>query len=252
MRTYFFILLIFLLTAAGWTLSAFHAPPLTGRLVDQAGIFNTAQKTKINTWLAAFEQQTKGQMAVAILTPPENSSIEEIGIKLMDQWKIGYKGKDNGAILILIPAQRKNRLEIGYGWEGIVNDARAGDVLRAMQPFLRKNDYENAVRTAIGMMTDFIRNGGETEGTSAKQSPFSMWNLLIGAAVIIFIVFMLLKNLPKDTGPHEKINATDIAKIIFAMLLFLLPGGGRGRGGGNGGFGGGGGRGGGGGASGGW
>lgn len=56
---------------------------------------------------------------------------------MAEAWKIGRKGKDNGAILVIVPDDREMRLEIGYGWEGEINDAKAGDVIRDMAPFFR-------------------------------------------------------------------------------------------------------------------
>ena len=86
----------------------------------------------------------------------DGTPIEEFGIRVMDQWKIGRKGKDDGAILIIALRDRAMRLEIGYGWEGDINDARAGDIIRGLAPFFRENRYTDGVLFAVGEVQRFV------------------------------------------------------------------------------------------------
>lgn len=222
------------LFAAGWLvllaafpLFSFSVPPLTGRIVDEASFFPPAEKKRIGDALQSFEKATGGQLFVAVLKPFDDVSLEEAALKLMDKWKPGDKGKDNGAILLIVPQTRKMRLEIGYGWEGAVNDAKAGDIIRLMAPYFRKNRPGDGVIAAIKQLTHVLTGGKDiSSGTEKPQ---------------------------KDEFPHAWFN---IFFIISFLILFFRRGRVHGRGGfrgGGGGFGGGrGGRGGGGGASGSW
>lgn len=70
------------------------------------------------------------------------SQIEEFAEALEEHWRIGYKGKDNGLILIISKNDRKIRIEVGYGWEQYINDSRAGDIIRKMGPYFRKGDSQ--------------------------------------------------------------------------------------------------------------
>ena len=216
-----------LLILTAFTLSAFHVPALTGRVVDEVELFSSSEKDALEKTVQSFEQATGGQLFIAVLKPFDDVSIEEAGLKLMDEWKPGEKEKDNGAILLIVPQTRKMRLEIGYGWEGAVNDAKAGDIIRLMAPYFRKNRPGDGVIAAIKQLTHVLTGGKDiSSGTEKPQ---------------------------KDEFPHAWFN---IFFIISFLILFFRRGRVHGRGGfrgGGGGFGGGrGGRGGGGGASGSW
>ena len=134
----------------------FKVPALTGRVVDQSGTLDGSGKIQIEAAIRNLEEASGGQMVVAFLNSIGDTPIEEVGIALGDAWKIGHKGKDNGAILIVVPADRQIRLEVGYGWEGAVNDARAGDVIRGLQEFFRRNDYAGGAVYAVNKVQEFV------------------------------------------------------------------------------------------------
>lgn len=218
--------------------AALEVPALTGRVVDKGGVFGAEGAARVEAAIRRLETATGGgQMAVLTVPSLDGGSIEEYGIKVMDAWKIGRKDKDDGAILIISVKDRKTRLEVGYGWEGQVNDARAGDVLRGMAPFFRENRYADGAVYAVGEMQRFI-TGKAPEGAPEppRAAPPEEENGWSGVGLLILILFFL---------------------FVFRGGGFVFIGGGGGRGGrgggfGGGGFSGGGGRGGGGGASGGW
>ena len=224
-------------------------PPLTGRVVDRAGIFGADGTAKIEQAIRQLENATGGgQMAVLTIPSLDGASLEEFGIAVMDKWKIGNKDKDDGIILIIAAKDRKIRFEVGYGWEGQINDARAGDMIRALGPYFRENRYTDGVVNAVGQVQQYVTGkapaplpSGSSQKASRRKSDEPSF-----LPVIIFI------------------------SIFFGVFFFFGRRGGRGGrggggfygsfggggggfgGGGGGGFSGGGGRGGGGGASGGW
>lgn len=211
---------------------AVDVPPLTGRVVDRAGVFGAAGMEKIENAILELEQASGGQMAVLTVKKLNGVPIEQFGIAVMDQWKIGHKGKDDGAILILAVEDREMRLEVGYGWEGNINDARAGDIIRGMVPFLRDGDYTKAAVYAVGEVQRFITGKapqGHVQSRSEKGND-------TGAFIVTIVIILLFLVFGRGRG-----------------MIFLGGFGGRGGGfGGGGGFSGGGGGGGGGGASGRW
>jgi len=234
------------LLCAAFVAAALDVPPLTGRVVDRAGIFGADGTAKIEQAIRQLESATGGgQMAVLAVPSLGDTPIEEFGIAVMDKWKIGNKDKDDGIILIIAAKDRKMRFEVGYGWEGPINDARAGDMIRALGPYFRENRYADGVVNAVGQVQQYVT------GKAPAQSPGSEKTASRGKSdnpsflpVIIFLA------------------------IFFGVFFFGRRGGGRGGsggfyggggfggggfgGGGGGGFSGGGGRGGGGGSSGGW
>ena len=143
--------------------SDFIVPELTGRVVDQSKTLNAKEKRRIESAILQLESATGGQMVVVFLNSIGNTPIEEVGIMLGNTWQIGHKGRDNGAILIVVPDDRQMRLEIGYGWEGPVNDARAGDIIRGLQDFFRAEDYASGAVYAVNKVQEFV-TGEAPEG----------------------------------------------------------------------------------------
>ena len=162
----------------------FKVPALTGRVVDQSGTLDGSGKIQIEAAIRNLEEASGGQMVVAFLNSIGDTPIEEVGIALGDAWKIGHKGKDNGAILIVVPADRQIRLEVGYGWEGAVNDARAGDVIRGLQEFFRRNDYAGGAVYAVNKVQEFVKGEAPT-GSAPPRKTFSGGKLFF---VVLFVV----------------------------------------------------------------
>ena len=218
MRKFLFALLVTAVLPLG--AAKLKLPELTGRVVDNANIFSSAEKEQIEAAILQLEKATQGgQMAVLTVKSLNGMPIEWYGIKLAEKWKIGQKGKDNGAILIIALNDRSMRLEIGYGWEGKVNDARAGDIIRELVPYFQANKYGEGTAQAVMRVQEFV-TGKPVEGLPPlKKSPRRQ---PAGSVLLIFLSI-----------------------IAFAVLsggrLLIIPGFGGGfRGGSGGGFGGGG------------
>lgn len=164
-RKFLYWLSIVLLTTI--TVNAeFKVPALTGRVVDAGKAFTEEESAQIEAAILRLESATGGQMVVTTLPSLEGLSIEDVGIRLGDAWKIGNKGKDDGAILIIAVPERKMRLEVGLGWEGSINDARAGDVIRGLAPFFRANKYADGAVWAVESVQQYV-TGKEVERSVA-------------------------------------------------------------------------------------
>jgi len=170
-------------------------PELTGRVVDEAGILSQDGKSKVEAAIQRLESDTGGQMAVLAVKSLNGSDIESFSIKVAKKWKIGHKGKDDGAILVVSKDDRKIRLEIGYGWEGFVNDARAGDIIRAMGPYFRNGDFAGGMAFAVDSVSSFVT--GKTPSALKKRPEkgvdidLSLGGLLIGLFIVLFFIFVL-------------------------------------------------------------
>ena len=180
-------------------------PQLTGRVVDQAKIFGASGAEKIDAAIRALETATGGgQMAVLTVDTLDGTPIEEFGIRVMDQWKIGRKGKDDGAILIIALRDRAMRLEIGYGWEGDINDARAGDIIRGLAPFFRENRYPDGVLFPVSksLRDDALILTFSTEKADAALS--------------------LLLNCPRSRHSRYSRALISLAKSMFSIRYHLI------------------------------
>ncbi len=220
-------------------------PKLTGRVVDEAGLLSATAERRIAERLEAHERATTNQVVVVTLPSLEGHPIEEYGYRLGRHWGIGQKGKDNGALLLVAPQERKVRIEVGYGLEGTLTDAISSNIVHAVVlPSFRRGDFEGGIEAGAAAMIEAV--GGQY--AMRKQPARSRHRELRGAEVLLILVFLggfgVLSLLQSSVGGRRWSRGHGI---------YGGGGGFGGRGGfGGGGFGGGGGSFGGGGASGGW
>lgn len=171
--------------------AALSFPPLTGRVVDDAGILSEAAKHKLDAYLAEHEQQTGHQVVVVTLKDLGGTDIADYGYQLGRAWGIGSKDKNDGALIIVAPNQRVSRIEVGYGLEGDLTDAQSKLIIEnSMLPLFRKGDYDGGV---IAGTVNVLRTlGGNPTGAEAiaeprakeKDDPFGSI-----AFIVILIIF---------------------------------------------------------------
>ena len=106
-------------------------PKLTGPVVDLAGVLSRSEQAEISASLLQFQRQYGPQLQVLVVPKLEDETIESYSIKVVDAWKLGTKGKDNGVLLLIATDDRKVRIEVGRGLEGDLPDALAGRIIRA-------------------------------------------------------------------------------------------------------------------------
>lgn len=150
--------------------AALNFPPLTGRVVDDAGILSEDAKQKLTAYLAEHEQQTGHQVVVVTLKDLGGTDIADYGYQLGRAWGIGQKGKNNGALIIIAPNQRSTRIEVGYGLEGDLTDAQSKLIIEnAMLPHFRKGDYDGGVMA--GTVNVLRTLGGNPTGAESIPPP---------------------------------------------------------------------------------
>ncbi|MFA6929915.1 MAG: TPM domain-containing protein [Lentisphaeria bacterium] len=145
-------------------------PELTGRIVDQAAVFTPGDLARLEQAIRTLEEKTGGQMAVLTLPELRGWALEEFSIRLAEKWQLGQQGKDNGAILLFSLKEHDIRMEIGYGWEGDINDARAGDIIRGMGDYFRRQDFAGGALFAIQKVQSLI-TGTAIPATSEPPVP---------------------------------------------------------------------------------
>jgi uncharacterized protein len=121
-------------------------PPLTGRVVDQAQLLSPQTEQRLSDELAQLETKTGRQLVVATLPDLQGYEIEEYGYQLGRAWGIGRAGKNDGALLIVAPKERRVRLEVGYGLEPVLTDALSSVIInRSIVPQFKAGRYEQGV-----------------------------------------------------------------------------------------------------------
>lgn len=135
-------------------------PTLKARITDLTGTLPPDKLAALEARLAGFEAAKGSQIAVLLLPSTQPESIEQFGIRLMDTWKIGRKGIDDGAILIVATQDRRLRIEVGYGLEGALNDATAKRIIaEIMAPKFKAGDLPGGIAAGIEAMIAVV--GGE-------------------------------------------------------------------------------------------
>jgi uncharacterized protein len=203
-------------------------PAPTGYVNDFAGVLSPSTRSNVEDLCTQVDRQAHAQIAVVtIKTIDGDQSIEEFATALEDKWKVGAKGTDRGVLMLLVMNPRRGRIEVGYGLEGILNDAKVGDIGRSMVPAAQQGDYNTAIPLGVRQIAGIIAtDAGVTLNLAQpvhqyhrQQAPvqLSLTGILLGGGAILFLLFILVKT--GNTG------------LIF-FLLGNLMGGGFGRGGG--------------------
>jgi uncharacterized protein len=239
------LLLLALILATPALASEPKFPALTGRVVDDAGVLDASTQSQLTDMLAAHESATGEQVVVVTLDSLQGFSIEDFGYQLGRYWRIGQKGKNTGALLIVVPKERKVRIEVGYGLEGQLTDATSRTIIENdILPSFKRGDFNAGVLAGTSSILKVLGGTGELQPSNAESATSSAANDDSGSAwpVILFVaIWLIVIMLRRRTGSG------------FAPRSYgYYGGGGFPSGGGGGGFSGGGGSFGGGGASGSW
>ncbi|WP_240554877.1 TPM domain-containing protein [Oceanicoccus sagamiensis] len=125
-------------------------PKLKGRVVDGASYLSAAAERRLSQQLQAHEQAGGNQVVVATFEDLQGYSIEEFGYQLGREWGIGQKGKDNGVLLLVAKAERKVRIEVGYGLEGTLTDAISANIIQSViLPTFKQRQFERGIAGAL-------------------------------------------------------------------------------------------------------
>ena len=140
------VALVFVATVA----AAQTFPPLTGRIVDQAGILPPATEAALEPKLAALDGRSGIQLVVATVNSLEGQAIEPYANELFRTWKLGEAEKNNGVLLLVAPNERRVRIEVGYGLEGTLTDALSSVIIaNAITPRFKAGDFSGGVTRGV-------------------------------------------------------------------------------------------------------
>jgi uncharacterized protein len=139
--------------------SYIEIPKLSSRVTDLTGTLSPTQVETLESKLAAFEVKKGSQIAVLMVPTTQPSEIEEFGIEVADLWKLGREKSDDGLILIVAKDDRKVRLEVYDGLEGVIPDAIAKRIgTETIAPFFKKDDYYGGINAGIDQIMSLIEN----------------------------------------------------------------------------------------------
>ena len=205
---------------------------------DYANVLSRETKSRINRLSTELQSRTGAQIAVVTIPSLEGETLEDYSLALFRKWGIGDRKLNNGVLILLAVDEKKSRIEVGYGLEGALPDAKTGRIQdSAMRPAIETADYNTALMNGYNAVLQEVANEYEqqlkaTNRTSPKRQVSSgngFWDLLPGWVQILLIVVAILLLLIDWF----------VLGGFFTRLLFVFAGRGGGGGGGGGGFGGG-------------
>ncbi len=177
-------------------------PPLTGRVVDEAGLLNPEDRAALTAELAKLEETSTDQLAVVTLKSLQGSTIEDYGYRLGRTWHIGQKGKDNGILLIVVPSEHKVRIEVGRGLEPIMTDAMSSIIINhAIVPAFRKGDFAGGIKAGVRDIKDVLLGDAEEVkqralGPRRSEAPDTMQIILLvfWICVVLYILYAVYRS----------------------------------------------------------
>jgi len=221
-------------------------------VVDEANILDQATRAALAQKLADLEAKTTDQLVVVTLKSLQGTSIEDFGYQLGRHWRIGQKDKNNGVLLIVVPSERRVRIEVGYGLEGTLTDAVSRLIIEnGIVPRFRANDFAGGITRGVDDIISVLTGDAEewkqraakrpdTVTTTPSTKSDSIWTVIVIVLIIVILVVICATLLGA------------LCNAILQILSILALSSGRGSSSSGGGFSGGGGSFGGGGSSGSW
>jgi uncharacterized protein len=215
--------------------SALAVPEVHQRVTDLSGTLSAGDVAALDEKLRAFDAQTSNELVVLIIPSLKGEDLEDYSLRVCEKNKLGKKGKDNGAFLLIAMEEKKIRIEVGYGLEGSLTDALSSSIIRnVIAPYFRSGDYAAGISAGVDSIMsatkgEYVGDGETSEGRGGRHRSGQ------GNAFIILLVFFIIIRL--ISGRRRYIGSG----LFWWGLGSMMGGGGRGSGFGGGGFGGGGG-----------
>ena len=191
-------------------------PPLTGHVIDQTNTLTEEQQKNIEQELAAFEARKGSQLAVLLVPSTQPETIEQYALRVAEQWKLGRKKVDDGAILVVAKNDRTVRIEVGYGLEGALTDATSKRIIEeVITPGFRQQNFAGGISAGVQRMMGVI-DGEPLPAPAVGQSadPFNdiTWIILAGALLGV-VLRAVLGRFP---------GAVMTAALVGAFTWFML------------------------------
>ena len=183
------VVLVLFVTGNG-PVAALDVPALKARVNDYAGLLTPATRNQLEAALLDFERSQSTQIVVLTVSSLEGEPLETFSMKVAESWKIGQKGLDNGAILIVAKNERKIRIEVGYGLEGTLTDMLSGQIIRNdIVPAFKAGKFDQGIAGGVAAMMAAVK--GEYQAQPDKKQPRGRDASVSFIPLIVFIFLIL-------------------------------------------------------------
>ncbi len=181
-------------------LAALTFPALSGRVVDAADVIDATVQAGLEQRLAALEKASGDQLVVATVPSLQGTSVEDYANRLFRTWRLGQKSANNGVLLLVAPNERRVRIEVGYGLEGIVTDAVSSTIIQtAILPAFRQGDVSGGIVKGTDALIEILSLDREearrrAQAVPAPQMGSDDWGSLVFLLVLVaFWLFLFFR-----------------------------------------------------------
>ena len=189
---------------------ALEVPYLAGRVNDQADLLDEAFEQQLEEHLRILEEETGAQVAVLTVPSLEGDPIEDFSMRVVETWKLGREGVDDGVLVLIARDDRRMRIEVGNGLEPVLTDAQSGRIIdHLMAPRFRQGDFNGGVEAAVAAVSTAVR--GEPLQLPEKPARSEGFN---PAGILFFLIFGL---------PFIGTALTARGAIGWIVGIFLTP-----------------------------
>ena len=186
-----YMLAVLALICCAIPLSALEVPSLTAPVSDLARLLTAEQVDQLNNLLLDYEAETSNQFALLIIPSLEGEVLESYSIKVASAWALGEADKDNGLLLLVALAERKLRIEVGYGLEGVLTDAFCGRVIdNTIVPYFKKEQYYEGL--TAGLLALIRQTGDEFSPDPALEPTGAEFTDRFGAYLFLTLPFLMI------------------------------------------------------------
>ena len=176
-------------------------PALAARVTDLTGTLDGGARQKLEGELAAIEKRTGSQLAVLLVPTTQPEAIEQYAMRVVEAWKLGRKGTDNGVLLLVARNDRKLRIEVGYGLEGVIPDAIARRVIaETIAPRFQQGDFAGGIEAGVARIGKLL-DGEPMPGTPHDYGGDSLSGALDNLPLLVIVAFVIGKVLRWILGP---------------------------------------------------
>ena len=217
--TFCFAYITLLFFSGAPTADGKEVPGYKGYVNDFASMMSPEARAKLEKDLRAFDLSDSTQVAILTIDSLEGDALEEFSLRVVDQWKIGQKGKDNGALFLVVKNDRKMRIEVGRGLEHLLTDLAAGRIIDSIvAPSFKASRFDEGFEAGITAIIQTTRGeykpeAGRRPGQGDGEPPLLFKYLFFGMALITFL------------GSNSKILGVVAGGVLVPLLFFMgMPG----------------------------
>ena len=199
---------------------ALDVPPLTERVIDLAHVLPPNTVESLTARLKAHEETTSNQVTVLVLPSLEEEPLESFSHRVATTWKLGQKGTDNGVLLLVAIKERKIRIEVGYGLEGALTDARSAQIIRnEIVPRFRAGDAPGGVAAGVDAILKTIEGTYRASDKTAPGLDSDAMGQVVVAVIVGLIVGLGLMRVHRLLGP---VAGTGLSVLLAPWLVPAL------------------------------